>query len=93
MVQPDDRKILKIIDLEEKSGKSQFYKWIVNRNMESVGRLTYISSAQLLYMVVRPKKIYIIDLTSVKGKYDSGRGLLSVLEGLKFGLVINAMYG
>ena len=92
---PDDRKITYILDLVGKSGKSQFYKWIFNKHPQMVGRISYGTASQLKSSMVNigPRKIYIIDLARSLGKNDSQSDLLSAIEDLKSGLVINPMFG
>jgi hypothetical protein len=91
----DDRKITYILDLVGKSGKSQFYKWLFNKYPTIVGRLSYGTASQLKSSMVNmgAKKIYIIDLARSLGKNDSQSDLLSAIEDLKSGLVINPMFG
>lgn len=93
--QADERKIINIVDKVGKSGKSQFFKYLYIKNQKSIGRISYGSAAQLRSSLVNlgEKKIYIIDLPRTRGKSDSQDELLSVLEELKSGCVINAMYG
>ena len=64
------------------SGKSSFFKWLYLQNSDLIGRITFGSSSQLRSIITKlgPKKIYIIDL-------------LSAIEDLKTGFVINSMYG
>lgn len=92
---PDDRKITYILDLVGKSGKSQFYKWLFNKYPKMVGRISYGTASQLKSSMVNmgAKKIYIIDLARSVGKNDSQSDLLSAIEDLKSGLVINPMFG
>ena len=91
----DERKIINIVDKHGKSGKSQFFKYLYVKNEKQIGRISYGSAAQLRSSLVNlgERKIYIIDLPRTKGKYDSHFELLSVIEELKSGCVINAMYG
>ena len=93
--EPDQRKIISIVDLAGAGGKSSFFKWIFVKNMEEIGRITYGTSSQLKASLVRlgPKRLYIIGLARSKRKNDSERELLSAIEDLKSGLVLNVMYG
>jgi hypothetical protein len=93
--QPHQRHIISLIDKNGNSGKSSFFKWLYFYNTNTIGRLGYGSSSQLKSSIVSigKKDLYIIDLARSKSKNDSQQDLLSVVEDLKSGLVINAMYG
>lgn len=60
-----------------------------------MGRISYRSASQIKSSIINmgTKKIYIIDLARSKGRNDSEADLLSAIEDLKSGLVINPMYG
>lgn len=91
--QADDRSIISLVDFRGNSGKSSFFKWLFLQNSESIGRITYGSSSQLRSIITKanPKKLYIIDLPRTKGRNDNDIDLLSAIENLKSGLVINSM--
>jgi len=93
--EPDDRKIHFLFDSEGASGKSSFFKFLYFKNPDKIARLSYGSSQQLRSLLVNSgtHEIYIIDLARTKGKNDSPGDLISVLEDLKSGVVINALYG
>ena len=92
---PDPRKIISIIDDKGNSGKSSFFKWLYFINPDQVGRITYGTASQLRSVTsnMGAKKIYIIDLARAKSKNDKEEDLLSIIEDLKSGFVINVMYG
>lgn len=91
----DDRAIISIIDTGGNSGKSSFFKWVFLQNPNQIGRISYGSSSQLRSVLTKnsAKKIYIIDLPRSKGRNDNELDLLSAIEDLKTGFVINNMYG
>lgn len=93
--QADTRKIVSIVDEEGNSGKSSFFKFLFFKNPSSIGRLSYGSASQLRASLTNlgPKEIYIIDLARTKSKNDNEEDILSVIEDLKNGLVVNSMYG
>lgn len=93
--EPDERKIISLVDFEGNQGKTKFWKLLTVQNMDSVGRLTYGSASQLRSAAINigSKKLYIIDLARSKGKNDSDVELLSVIEDLKSGLIVSPMYG
>ena len=95
LINPHDRKIYYILDKVGKSGKSQFYKWLYNKYPHLIGRISYGNASQLKSSVLNMgmRKIYIVDLARSKGKGDSESDLLSAVEDIKSGLVINPMYG
>ena len=89
------RAIISRVDLKGNSGKSSFFKWIFLQNPNRVGRISYGSSSQLRSILTKgsAKKIYIIDLPRSKERNDNEIDLLSAIEDLKTGFVINNMYG
>lgn len=92
---PDTRKIISLVDKKGNSGKSSFFKWLYFKHAEDIGRIGYGSASQLRSSAVNigKKKLYIIDLARSKSRDDKEEDLLSVLEDLKSGLIVNAMYG
>lgn len=92
---PDQRKIISIVDKKGNSGKSSFFKWMYYQHAEDIGRIGYGTAAQLRSSAVNlgKKKLYIVDLARSKSKDDRQEDLLSVLEDIKSGLVTNAMFG
>lgn len=93
--EPDPRHIISIVDKKGNSGKSSFFKWLVYRNPNSIGRLGYGSASQLRSCAINigQKNLYIIDLSRARSRTDREEDLLSVLEDLKSGFITNAMYG
>lgn len=61
--------------------------------MEKIGGITYRTSSQLKVSLVNldPKRLYIIGLARSKERNHSERELLSTIEDLKSGLVLNEM--
>ena len=96
---PEDRKIIFIYDPEGFSGKSTFYKWLYYHNSDCIGCLTIGSSSQLRSSLTKIpyKSIYLFDLSRSLEKTVLDRSripdLMSVVEELKNGLVIDVMYG
>jgi hypothetical protein len=93
--QPHQRHIFSIVDTAGNSGKSSFFKYLFFKNPLTIGRLTYASASQLRSSSVNagPKELYIIDLARSKSKEDRQEDLLSVVEDIKAGLVIQSMFG
>ena len=93
--QASDRDITSIVDIQGNSGKSSFFKWLYIQNPSQIGRISYGSSSQLRSVLTRgsAKQIYIIDLPRTKGRNDNELDLLSAIEDLKTGFIINNMYG
>lgn len=94
--QPNLRTIISIVDRRGNSGKSTFFKYMLAKEFPNdIARIGYGSASQLRPSVtnIGPKKIYIIDLPRSKSKQDREEDLLSILEDIKIGLVINPMYG
>jgi hypothetical protein len=89
------RHIFSIIDVDGNSGKSSFFKYLFFKNPVEIGRLTYATASQLRSSSVNggPKKLYIIDLARSKSRNDKEEDLLSVIEDIKGGLVVQNMYG
>jgi hypothetical protein len=89
---PDPRRIISIVDKKGNSGKSSFFKWLVYRNPNSIGRLGYGSASQLRSCAINigQKNLYIVDLSRARSKTDREEDLLSVLEDLKTGFLTNA---
>lgn len=89
------RHIYSLIDIDGNSGKSSFFKWVLYKHSDLVGRIAYGTASQLRSSLVNigNKKIYIIDLARSKSKADKEEDLLSAIEDLKSGLVINPMFG
>jgi len=92
---PDARKIISLVDFKEASGKSSFFKWLYVQHPKDIGRMGYGSSSQLRSSIINigRKKLYIVDLPRTKGRGDKQEDLLSIIEDIKTGLVINARYG
>lgn len=93
--EPDDRKIISIVDRRGNCGKSSFFKWLYVKYPQSVGRCSYGSSSQLRSSLVNigKRKIYIIDLSRSKGFLDREEDLLAAVEELKSGTIFTSMYG
>ena len=90
-----DREIISLVDFNGNSGKSSFFKWIFIQKPEEVGRINYGTASQLRSAITKgsAKKLYIIDLPRSRGRNDSEVDLMSAVEDLKTGFVINSMYG
>jgi len=89
------RHIFSLIDLDGNSGKSSFFKYLFFKHPSSIGRLTYGTASQLRASSVNagPKKLYIIDLARSKSKNDKEEDLLSAVEDIKSGLIVQNMFG
>jgi hypothetical protein len=93
---PEERIIYSIIDLEGKSGKSIFYKWLmVHIGDEHIGRITFGTASQLRSSVINmgPKKLYLLNLARAKGRDDRKFDLMASLENVIDGMIISPMYG
>ena len=93
--EPDERKIISLVDKPGGTGKSKFWKMLTIQYMDQIGRLSYGSASQLRSSAINigKKDLYIIDLARSKGKNDCDTEILSVIEDLKNGLVVSSMYG
>lgn len=91
----DNRKIISIIDIEGKKGKSSFIKFLCFKNPIEICKVSYGLSSQLRSAAIAAgsKKCYIIDLPRTKGSNDKIEDLLSVIEEIKNGFVTSPMYG
>jgi hypothetical protein len=89
------RHIFSIIDIDGNSGKSSFFKYLLFKHPLGIGRLTYGTASQLRASSVNagPKKLYLIDLARSKSKNDSQECLLSAIEDIKNGLIVQNMFG
>lgn len=96
---PHPRKIISLIDYKGCTGKSTFFKYLYVQDKKigsnNIGRITYGTAMQLRSAIIGlgKKKIYIIDLTRAKSKYDNQSDLLSVIEDCKSGIILSPMYG
>jgi hypothetical protein len=92
---PHSRHIISLTDLAGNSGKSSFFKYLMFKYPEEIGRLGYGSASQLRASLVKlgKKRIYIIDLPRTKAKNDNLNDIFSVIEEAKSGVVLNVMYG
>lgn len=90
-----NREIISIVDFVGNSGKSTFWKWILDKYKGEVATIPYGSASQLRSRIVNlgPKKLYIIDLPRTSGKNDNKEDILSVIEEIKSGKVDSTMYG
>lgn len=94
--EPDPRAIISLVDFQGGSGKSSFFKYLyTNDESKDIGRAGYGTAQQLRSALINqgPKRIYIIDLSRAKSKYDTQEDLLSILEDCKSGFIISPMYG
>ena len=91
----DERKIISLYCPYGKSGKSQFFKWLSVNRQKDIGRIGYGTASQLKSSItnIGPRPIWLIDLARAKTKDQSQTDLLSTVEDLKGGTVLNAMYG
>jgi hypothetical protein len=94
VTEPNPGKIISIVDEQSNKGKSVFLKWLFYMKPNDVGQFPYTSSQQLRSVITRsgPKLIYVIDLPRTKGKNDQINNILAVLEEIKNGNVMNAMF-
>ena len=90
-----NREIISIVDFVGNSGKSTFWKWILDKYKGEVATIPYGSASQLRSRIVNlgPKKLYIIDLPRTSGRNDNKEDILSVIEEIKSGKVDSTMYG
>lgn len=95
IIPPDNRSIISLVDKVGNCGKSSFWKYLMFKHPDSIGRITYGTAAQLRSSVLNigPKPIYICDLSRTKGRTDSEIDLISVIEDIKSGTVISSFYG
>jgi hypothetical protein len=91
---PDDRKILWIEDIAGNHGKSKFVKYMAF-SYPGVIKLSFGTAAQLRSSVVAagPQSVYFLDIPRTLGSDDSLDSSLSVIEDIKNGYVVSAMYG
>lgn len=92
----DERIITQLYDPVGNSGKSQFFKFLTVRRLNDIGRISYGTTSQLKSSMINigPKPIWIIDLPRSKTyRGQAEQELLSALEDLKSGVVLNQMYG
>lgn len=89
------REIISMVDFVGNSGKSTFWKWILDKYKGDVATIPYGSASQLRSRIVNlgPKKLYIIDLPRTSGRNDSKDDILSVIEEIKSGKIDSTMYG
>lgn len=96
---PHDREITFIYCPHGNTGKSVFWKWLQNRmkDSNSLGRLTIGSSQQLKSALVKMphRQIYVCDIPRTISPEDQNRmsSLISTIESLKDGVLLNVMYG
>lgn len=96
---PHDREITFIFCPHGNTGKSVFWKWLQNKMSDnnSLGRLTIGSSQQLKAALVKMphRQIYICDIPRTISAEDQNRmtSLISTIESLKDGVLLNIMYG
>jgi hypothetical protein len=96
---PHDRKITFLYCPHGNTGKSVFWKWLQNKmkDSNSLGRLTIGSSQQLKSALVKMphRQIYVCDIPRTISNEDQNRmsSLISTIESLKDGVLLNVMYG
>lgn len=92
----DDRRIIWITDTSGNNGKSKLVKYLVVKYSKDVTKLPFGTAAQIRAFVcsVGVKKVYFIDiprtLPLAEKDYDN---FISVIEDIKNGYVVSAMYG
>jgi len=88
------REILFILDEMGNTGKSSFLKWLFTNNEKEIGLLNEATAQQLKTSLISlgKKPIYILDLPRTKSKLGTN-DLLNVIESLKSGILLSAMYG
>lgn len=91
----ENRKIISIVDLIGKSGKSSFVKYLYYTFSDKIIKLTYGLSSQLRAAVINAgvKQAYIFDLPRTKGTNDKIIDLISIIEEIKNGFISSSMYG
>ena len=91
----DRREILALVDTEGNTGKSVFFKWLLDIKPNNVGRFTRASAQQLRSRICKtgPRDIYIVDLPRTKGFFEHDRDLLNCVEDCKNGLILDSMFG
>jgi hypothetical protein len=96
---PHDRKITFLYCPHGNTGKSVFWKWLQNKlkDSNSLGRLTIGSSQQLKSALTKMphRQIYVCDIPRTISSEDQNRmsSLISTIESLKDGVLLNVMYG
>lgn len=93
--EPEERAIISLVDFVGNSGKSTFWKWILDKYNDDIATISYGTAGQLRSRAVNvgPKKAYILDLPRSRGKLDATDDLLSVIEDLKSGKIDSSYYG
>jgi hypothetical protein len=91
---PDDRKIYWITDTAGNCGKSKFIKYLCHTHSDII-KVPFGTSIQIRNSLISigPRKCYIIDIPRELGSEDSLASTLSVIEDLKNGFVVSAMFG
>jgi hypothetical protein len=95
IIRPDKRKIISIIDKEGKKGKSEFLKWICHNYPKECIKLSQASESQLRAAVIKcgPKRCYFFDLRQIDELNDKMDNLMSIIDEIKNGHVMNTIYG
>ena len=93
--EPEERAIISLVDFVGNSGKSTFWKWILDKYGDDIATISYGTAGQLRSRAVNvgPKKAYLLDLPRSRGKMDATDDLLSVIEDLKSGKIDSSYYG
>lgn len=91
---PKDREIIWIYDPAGNSGKSKFVKYLCSRNSDVV-KVPFGTSQQIRnsMITIGPRKVYFVDIPRKLGKEDCLDSVLAVLEDLKNGFLVSAMFG
>lgn len=95
VIRPDKRKIISIIDNEGKKGKSEFLKWICYNYPKECIKLSQASESQLRAAVIKcgPKRCYFLSLGRIDELNNKMDNLMSIIEEIKNGHVMNTTYG
>ena len=83
------------IDKEGKKGKSEFLKWICHNYPKECIKLSQASESQLRAAVIKcgPKRCYFFDLRQIDELNDKMDNLMSIIDEIKNGHVMNTIYG
>jgi hypothetical protein len=93
--EPDDRKIIAIVDEHGNKGKSKFIKYLCVNNLNRISKISFGTSTQLRSSLIAggQKDVFLIDFTRARGRSDSVDDVLATVEDLKGGFLTSGMYG
>lgn len=94
-VEPDDRTINWICQEAGNAGKSKLMKFLRCNSKFDMVRIPLGTATQIKTNVIASgvHKIYVVDLSKVRGSHETQADLFSSIEEVKNGWVISAMYG